>query len=313
MAPGETAQLGVNGILSDGSTRDLTSQAKWTSRYGWVLSVEDSGRVRAERSGDSVISAHAASMMSTTEIVVVPPGTFRLAVIPREAGSIFLDVRVDVVQGTGAGLSATGLVDGRYSLYGVSGDTLIRVSGRGYEDRMQRVVVTEHTVIEVEMAPARVRPQISGDYTLTITPEAGRCGALPPDLRIRRYAAQVSQLGPEVWATLDNPGAPAGSLIGNRFGGRLSDDNATITFGLALVRNYYYYYFDTFPVPPDVVERLSGTTYLLISGGAVVTVRGSSLSGTLRGVLQTVEMPTLWKVTRVIDSCSTDFAFTMTR
>ena len=49
--PGETAQFGVRGILSDGSTQDLTSQASWQSQSGTVLSVDSRGRASGGQRG----------------------------------------------------------------------------------------------------------------------------------------------------------------------------------------------------------------------------------------------------------------------
>jgi hypothetical protein len=249
-------------------------------------------------------------MTSTTEVVVVPPGTFRLAVIAREAGSIFLDIRVEVLEGRGAGLFTTRLVNGRYALYGVAGDTVVRLSGRGYRDHTQRVVVADHTLIEVEMVPERPRTLISGDYTLTITADPARCGAIPQELRVRRYAAKVSQLGPEILVTLAGSDA-SGTLVRGQFGGRLDADNMRASFNLAL-GSYYYYYYGFFP-PPDVAERLTGSTYLVISGGGATSVSDRSLSGTLRGPIHVVDMPVLWTVQRWVATCNSTHGFVLSR
>jgi hypothetical protein len=286
----------------------MSSQASWFSQNSSVLAVEGLGRATARQLGESVLTVRSGPMTSTTEVVVVPAGTFRLAVVVREAGSIFLDVRVDVLEGRGAGLSSSRLVNGRYALYGVAGDTLVRVSGRGYREHSQRVVVFDHTVLEVEMVPERPRAPIAGDYTLTITADPAPCRALPEDLRVRRYPVQVTQLGPEILVTL-----AGGNLVGNRFGGRLDADNMRASFNLAAYWYYYYFYSATLNPPPDVAERISGSTYLLISGGAATTVAERTLSGTLRGTFQIVEMPTLWTVSRWGAGCTATHDFALTR
>jgi hypothetical protein len=313
LAPGETAQFGVTGHISDGSTRDMTAQASWQSQSPSVLSIDSAGRATGRQPGESIVTARTAGMTSTTEVVVVPAGTFRLAVIAREAGSIFLDVRVDVLEGRGAGLSSTRLVNGRYAIYGVAGDTLIRVSGRGYREHNQRIVVTDHTMLEVEMVPERPRAVISGDYTLTITADPASCGVLPEVLRVRRYAAHVTQLGPEILVTLGDGSSPTTNLVGNRFGGRLDADNMRASFNLAITWYYYGFYHARYHPPPDVAERLSGTTYLFISGGAATSVSERSLSGTLRGAIQVVEMPVLWTVTRWGPGCNSTHGFVLSR
>jgi hypothetical protein len=314
LPPGEATRFAVTGHFSDGSTRDMSTQASWQSQNSSVLAVEGLGQATARQLGESVLTVRTAGLSSTTEVVVVPAGTFRLAVIAREAGSIFLDIRVEVLEGRGAGLSTTRLVNGRYALYGVAGDTLVRVSGRGYREHNQRLVVADHTAIEVEMVPDRPRAQISGDYTLTITADPARCGALPGEVRIRRYAAQVTQLGPEILVTLAGGDSTTGTLVRNQFGGRLDADNMRATFNLALNFNYYYrYYYSGFIPPPDVAERLSGTSYLLISGGGTTSVSDRSLSGTLRGPIQIVEMPVLWAVSRWGASCDSVHGFVLSR
>jgi len=292
----------------------MAGQATWQSQNTSVLSIDDSGLATGNRPGESVITVRVASISSATEVVVVPPNTYRLAIIVREGGSTSLGVRVDVIQGAAAGLSSIEPVNGRYALYGVSGDMVIRVSGPGYRAHIQRVVVTDHTIIEIEIIPERPRVQISGDYTLTLTANPTTCGALPAEVRVRRYAAQVSQLGPEVWVTLANAGAPGGSLVRNQFGGRLDADNSRIVFNLALNTRFGYYDGgDTYYPPPDVAERMGGTAYLLISGGAVTSVSERSLSGTLLGLIQIVEMPSLWKVTGWGEYCNASHELVLAR
>ena len=313
LPPGEVTRFAVTGHFSDGSTRDMSTQASWQSQNTSVLAVEGLGQATARQVGESVLTVRISGMSSTTEVVVVPAGTFRLSVFAREAGSIFLDVRVDVLEGRGAGLFTTRLVNNRYALYGVAGNTLVRVSGRGYREHNQRLVVTDHTTIEVEMVPERPRAQISGDYTLTITADPARCGALPGEVRIRRYAAQVTQLGPEILVRLAGGDPTIGTLVRNQFGGRLDADNMRASFNLALSDSYYYYHYSVFTTPPDVAERLSGATYLLISGGVTASVSDRSVSGTLRGPIQIVEMPVLWTVSRWGAGCDSVHGFVLSR
>ena len=315
--PGEIVQFGVTGHLSDGSTRDMSSQASWQSQNPSSLTIEGLGRATARQVGESVLTARVAGMTSTTEVVVVPAGTFRLSVVAREGGSIFLDIRVEVLEGRGAGLFTTRLVNGRYALYGVAGDAVVRVSGRGYRDHIQRVAVTDHTTIEVEMVPERPRAMISGDYTLTITANPTRCGALPAELRVRRYTARVTQLGPEILVTLAGGEPAVGTLVRNQFGGRLDADNGRASFNLALnqLYSYYYYYYSptVFSPPPDVVERLAETTYLVISGGGAASVSERSVSGNLRGSIQLYEMSVPWTLTRRGAGCNAEHGFVLSR
>jgi hypothetical protein len=57
----------------------------------------------------------------------------------------------EILTGGGAGLSATTAQDGRYRLYGVAGDTAIRVIEDGYEPRLETITVTEHQTRNFEL------------------------------------------------------------------------------------------------------------------------------------------------------------------
>ena len=310
--PGETIQYGVTGHFSDGSSRSVNAEAYWNSAKNDVVPIDATGHATGRQLGESDISVHVGAVRSTTEVVVVPPETYRLVAVVQEAGSIFLEgVRVEVLEGRGAGLSTTALVDGRYALYGVAGNTLVRVTGRGYREHLQRINVLSHTTITVEMAPEKPRAAIAGDYVLTIT-AAANCRDLPSEVGLRRYSATVTQLGPEIWVKLGGGDFLTRNQQGNGFGGRLDADNSKAVFGLAAGLVDYYYY-RGFAIPPDVVERLSATQYLNYIGGATVSVTERRMSGTLDGQIRIIDMPTPWGFFSTVANCSSRHSFELTR
>ena len=69
--PGETAQFAVRGVLSDGSTQDLTGQASWQSQSSTVLSVDASGRASSGQRGATLLTAAVAPRSVSTEVMVV--------------------------------------------------------------------------------------------------------------------------------------------------------------------------------------------------------------------------------------------------
>jgi hypothetical protein len=311
VAPGETIQYRVTGHFSDGSNQDVTSQAGWQTSNGSVLSMDSNGRATGQAIGESNLVAQVRQVRSTTEVVVVPPDTYRLVAVVREAGSVVLEgVRVEVLEGRGAGLSTMTRVDGRYVLYGVAGNVVVRVSGRGYREHIERLNVMSHTSMTIELVTDRPRASLEGDYTLTITADPS-CHSLPADVRTRRYSARLTQAGPEVWVTLSGADFLLQDRQANTFGGRLDADSSRIVFNLAAGTSYYYYY-PGFSDLPDVAERLQGTEYLSYTGGALVSVTEIRLSGFLDGVVRVLEVPRSSPV-RWTASCRARHGFELTR
>ena len=81
-------------------------------------------------------------------------------------------------------------------LYGVAGDTTLRVSKEGYQTHTQNLVVTDDTPsLAVALTLVRPRLDVSGAYTLTITADPSCSGGLLEPLRTRSYAAVLTQVG----------------------------------------------------------------------------------------------------------------------
>ncbi len=111
-------------------------------------------------------------------------------------------------------------------------------------------------------------------------------GTLPDDLKLRNYTALVTgDDGPRATVKLEGAEfALNSSGVGSSFSGRIVDDTFVATL-LSPFDTYYNYYYHSKPYP-QVVERLSGSTFLVVYGMLTVKVEGSDLaSGSLQGTL----------------------------
>src|SRR5262245_45213309 len=165
--PGETAQYTATGQMSDGSTRDMTSSVTWRSPDSGVLSITSSGAATAGRVGQVSISASANNRGASLQVLVMPPNTYRLTGVVREAGLPIAGATVEVVRSP-TPLSSTTDGGGTYRLFGVAGDVEIRASKNGYNERVNRLIVSSNTSSDFELSQAR-RADVFGSYELTMT------------------------------------------------------------------------------------------------------------------------------------------------
>ena len=283
----------------------MTSQATWQSQHGVVLSVDSTGMATGQDLGETILTARVTSRSATAEIVVVPAGTFRLSVFAREGGSSATGVRVDVVSGRGTGLFDETPDNGRYDIYGVEGDTQIRVSGSGYVEHVQQVIVSAHMVVDVDLSPARPRPIPGGTYTLTITADPACRDALAEGLRSRRYGAQVNQLDPRsrsCWSVLTSDTPEATYEIVSAAVWTEPDRRWRSVWRPTSVYG---------PLP-DVSEWLGGSRYLVFSGEAATSVSPAGFSGTLNGAIEVWEV-SYYTSARLATCHSTQHSFVFSR
>lgn len=309
VAPAESVQLRVVGHMSDGSTKSDLGQVQWRSQQRDIASIDGAGLVTGGQRGETVINVVAGGKTASTEFIVIPPGTFKLSVIVREGPTLALDVRVEVVAGVGTGQFDLTSVGGRYDLYGVSGTTDLRISGNGYRERIERVVVTENTVVTLEVVPLRDRVDVSGNYTLAIDGDPACQAALPQGLGSRRYGAVVSQSGPNVSVSLSGANFRLNGVTRNTFLGRIDGQNQNIVFNLGDAGDAYYYY----DPKPDVIEELGDGYFLYFRGGAVTSISGRSLSGTFTGRIEQLLYRGPFNYTRVASCSSRQVSFVLSR
>ena len=175
--------------------------------------------------------------------------------------------------------------NGRYRLYGVSGIADVRVTREGYQPHVQRFQLAEHVTQNFQLALSGMRLDLAGPYTLAIDVACATSTPVPLDVRHLSYAAFLTQTGAtlEVVLTESSRFRVNGVGRGDRFRGRV--DAAGATFNLeGFSADYYYYYGPPYPSDyANLVERLSGGTYLVVAGMAVTTNSLTGLSGNLKG------------------------------
>jgi hypothetical protein len=286
VAPGETAQLAMTLRLSDGSSQDVTAETNWQSRTTQFVSIDAGGRVTGLRVGDGSISGFyraQGALNAIKELIVVPTGTFRLTGVVNEVEGTTVPVpgaRVDVTSSGGNSLSTTTGDDGAYRVYGVAGDTQIRVTKNGYQVSARQVSIQDHGIQNFELQITNPRIDVSGSYTLTLTAADSCRGRLPDEALRRTYAATVVQRGARLETTLTG-----GTFAINRTGrggsflGRVEPTLLAFTLNLQPYYNYYPY------VPsyyPDIVEQLTAG-YLVVSGTVSAQASPQRITGPLIG------------------------------
>ena len=194
IAPDETAQLRLLAELSDRSTRDVTNEARWRLDSRAAISVSMSGLLTGLQPGEARVTGVVAGRERSTDVLVLPAGTYRLTGIVTDAdvpSEVVPGARVEVTTGVGASIAAETDVSGHYRLYGLSGETGLRLTKDGYEPAARTVVVADHRAINnLQLSPVATRVRVSGNYTLTIT-AADECGVGLGEGRLPEEAGRV--------------------------------------------------------------------------------------------------------------------------
>lgn len=280
VAPGQSVQFQAIGHKPDGTTEDVTSTAFWQSSRSNVLTISPGGLAMARTRGESTLQARFVAT-STTEIVVVPAGTYRLIGSVEEADSPTAPVIGARVEVTGGDPSAMTDGGGRYRLYGVPGNAEIRITKEGYQPHVQNLALAEHRMQNFALTLAAPRADLAGTYTLTIS-VADHCRQmLPEEVWTRRYTAALSQQG--AFVAVDLTGATFvvdRNGIGDGFRGRVEPGQAVFS-----LTGYDYYYYRT---ASDVTEEISTSLYLTIGGLVTAAVAPNRISGALSGEIATL-------------------------
>jgi len=281
IAPGESVQLTVNAIKTDGSAENVTAQSQWSPANTPVLQISATGLATGKINGEGFVNARLGNRNASKRIFVLPTGTFRLSGVVKESGFGIAGATVSVISGTENGLTATSGFGGFYALYGVSGVVRIQTRKDGYLNAIQQLDVTAHRTVDLEIVAERGRPDFRGAYTLTILAGGSCASSLPPDARRREYTATVAQQDARVTVTLADADFIVTNGRGRSFTGFIEVTN-DIRFTLGDAFYYYYYYGGGF----DIVERIGNFT-LLISGTATTTATPGRIAGSLSGSLVT--------------------------
>jgi hypothetical protein len=290
LAPGQSAQYTASVRLSDGTVQTGTEAGvRWSAGNLTVLRADASGLVTAlQKLGDTTLSAAvggpgvSTEIRSTMEITVVPEGTYRVVGQVTEAESSSQGIPGARIEVTPGSLVASTDQAGRYKLYGVPADANIRVTADGYLPYERPVRLTGHATEDVPLTLSGPRLTLNGPYTLAID-VVNPCTALAPDSQHRSYQAVVTQSGPLVEIALTEPRFRVNEIgRGNKFSGRVA--GAVATFILDFFDSEEYVVIGP-PAYPNVVERLSNGTFLVVYGTASVTAFAGGLSGSLNGSL----------------------------
>lgn len=297
VAPGETVQFSLVARLTDGASRNVTNEANWSPGWGQEVSIAAPGAVTGRARGHTYIEARFDRHYANRLVIVVPAGTYRLQGRVAEPDGPTVGVagaRVEVTTGAGAGLFTFTDWWGGYWLYGVSGETSLRVTREGYQSATPTVVVADHLTFNVELPLIVPRADVSGIYTLTIT-AADHCrvgpgeGDLPEEIRVRTYTAAVRQEGPGLVVTLSGARFVAGDaqIVGRVEPGRLVFD---------------FNWYDG--EGPYVVEQLTDSRLLVLDGIVVAAGPANRHAGTLSGTFRIFGAGGVW--TTPIAGCSSN-------
>lgn len=309
IAPGETTQFTATARYSDGSSRNVTSEAAWRTGNESVLIVSATGAATARGRGESSIQASFNQRVAViSEVIVVPAGTYRLTGRLTESGSTVTPVnaRVDVTAGIGQGLSTTAY--GGFRLYGVAGDIEIRVTADGYYEERRRLHVASHQQVEVALTLSRPRSEVSGNFTLRVTAAPECRASLPAEAITRTYTAVLQQQSS--WVNVELGGARFvvnGNRTYNRFGGNIQ--SIWVRFYIEGPLDFYYASYG-----PDVVEQLTDTTFFTMSGVAQSDFSsGGVVAGLLDGLVETVRSGVPGRLERIASCRSSRHEFVLTR
>jgi hypothetical protein len=288
--PGQTAQFAVIATLADGSTRNVTTESGIRSTNERVLSITPSGFATAHDTGrfprvgsadvSAFLFAELGLYQQSRQVLVLPTATYRVWGNVTDAGAPLAGFRVDIMTGSGAGLSSVACqyphkCDG-YEFWGLSGVTEIRVTNDGYAPSVKTVNVTDHIQVPFELKLLNARATIAGTYTLTVMAAAECAAKLPEAIRTRRYTAILTQDGPLITARLS--GANFLFLHRDYFTGNVAADRVTFPIGGRRVNDE-----GTMDLYPDVLEQLTETSFATVSGFAATTYSAGTLAGTLEG------------------------------
>jgi hypothetical protein len=135
-APGETSQLTAMAGYADGTTKDVTGDAQWSTTISSVASVSTAGVLTARGIGTTFVLVRFPvanpSLFRSAQVVVTPAGTFTASGRVREPGAGGLGDAL--VLHLDSGQSVTTNNEGNYQFGGLTGGARFRVTRTAFED-----------------------------------------------------------------------------------------------------------------------------------------------------------------------------------
>ena len=283
LAPGETRPFRAMARLSDGSTRDVTAETAWSSSAGSVVSVAGSGLATGQGNGEAQILGNYRSRVDSTQVIVVPAGTYRLmgsVVDPLFPNLPVSNVTVEAIGADGVPHTAA-VTRGGFRFYGLAGRVRLRSdSARSWLDPLDTSIdINDHLSVTLQWPTKDPGIDVSGQYRLTITADAACKGELPADGFVRSYQAQVSQRLTLVDVRL------TGATFATSSGGMMMHN---LLDGLAengRLRLFLYEWTDSDPPYPGLYEVLSPGRYYGASGSSNLEETASGFAGRLDGTV----------------------------
>ena len=297
VAPEQTTEVKAFLVTLTGARQDVTARVTWTSSNVAVLSVSSDGRVTGGAVGEATVRAILDDLSASAPVIVVPPGTFRLAGVVRASGSTttLSGAVVQLITESGEVLSAVTAFPVGFRFYGVAGRARLRISRSGFHPYEAEIDIHDHLVHDVSLSAL----DLSGTYTLTIS-ASSRCPLdLPEAMRVRTYKATIAHAGGAVVVTLPSifpPWANRSFGVDNRFIGVFGVDNV-VTF--------------QFQFEEWFLEGL--VTDFSAYGTATATISSSGLSGTWDGYVRGLVDNDDGRANHVVMCTASDHGLTFSR
>lgn len=276
VAPGDSPRYTAIAEYSDGSSKDVTDTAQWSpSHESFPMHFIGPGITAPAQRGEVTVAVNAGAIGRLT-VMVLEPGTFKLSGPVSETGVGALSgVTVEVLSGIGQGLRAISNATG-YALYGVAGSVRLRASVEGFTAQVADVVVTGNDATQAfALTPEEAVTDVSGIWTMTVSPATGCRPGLPDIARGRTYQVELIQTATRLKVKFSsptlrqyNPDEHSGTVLGSRV-------------RLLIVGDTDYGEWST----PDLYDQLSPTETFGFDGTVQGTVNGREIRGSMDGDL----------------------------
>jgi hypothetical protein len=282
---GQTLHYTATARFSDGSSEDVTTRAVWfppSTLTSSPVYFTSPGVALANGTGEQLVRAtftfprgdQPDSRASELRVRILDPGTFVLTGTIAGSQGESIPGRVDVLEGIGAGRRAFG---GRYTLLGVAGLVRLQASAEGWVPQVHEVLVTGNGVVhDFALDPLETPADVSGVWTMTLSPSAGCPAGLPDIARERAYELHLIQQGTRLQVAISSPTLQlqredyaSGGVRGARVQLDFSD----------LVDDF------TGQVSPTFLDRLGPTETLSFAGRVIGSPTGLEIPATLAGTL----------------------------
>jgi len=273
VGPGQTARVKAVARFTDGSERDVTAEARWSSSQPQIATV-DAGVITGHAIGRTGIRATYIAQDAFLTLIVKPEGTFILSGNITEPGPVSVDSATVAVLGGSLNPVTTDSL-GFYEVLGVSGSVTLRVSKPGYLDDTRTLTVTRDEKLDVQIRPISAPRPVAGIYrmTLTISPS---CAIVPHDQKTRIYTAAIGQEAARLRIQLGDANFVVDDGEEQKsFNGMVAGSTVTFDWGDGYAARYYG--------TTSVQEILPSGQILGIWGTMVAPAAPQTISGTMVG------------------------------